>query len=417
MWQKYNFLLFGLLILTGQSIAVADDIQAEKQYLITDISISGLKRTKKHVAEKSLKKFIGQNAASIDFKEIRIAIIETGILEPVSIDIEDDGLREGKILKVEVHEKWTILPLPIFFANSSGIGGGLAFMDFNALGLNDKFIFGGMIDSDGWLAATTYIHTPGRTEFPGWNIAFVYSRQDNSDSDEKGNDIRRYGLKKLFVSMGLNYHLKEIIVPSFNVTFDDEKIHDIDNPLSVPKEDGCVITLSPGLLIKKNDWDGFFLSQKSIKLGYSYSFGIDSPSFQEIEVETKFEKSLIPGFRLISNAGVVYAPDAPPLFESAPRSVNVNILPQSFSAQNFIGASAGFEKYIFKAKYGTLSALAAYQIVYSDGPILEERVDHGVFGSIQFYLSRIAIPAVGLGISYNVAAEYLQGSFNIGMSF
>jgi hypothetical protein len=33
------------------------------------------------------------------------------------------------------------------------------------------------------------------------------------------------------------------------------------------------------------------------------------------------------------------------------------------------------------------------------------------------YLSRIAVPAVGLGVAYNVRAEYLQGTFTVGMSF
>ena len=120
---------------------------------------------------------------------------------------------------------------------------------------------------------------------------------------------------------------------------------------------------------------------------------------------------------MFARGGFVFSPEAPPLFESSPRSVEVGILPQSFSAQNFLGGSAGLEKCIFKRSFGTLSILSSYQVVYSKGPILGERFDYGVLGGIQFYLRKLAIPAVGLGISYNLAADYMQGAFNIGMSF
>ena len=417
MQSRYRFLVFVLLIIACPLKAQSHNSEEDASYLINDIVIFGLKRTKKHVVETPLKRFIGQNAAEIDFNDIRAIIIETGILEPLSIETEDDPKKQGKILKIEVHEKWSIFPLPIFFANSDSIGGGLGFMDLNALGINDKFMFGGMIDSDGWLAATAYIHTPGTSSSLGWNITLFYSKQDRADRDEKDNDIRRFGLKRFFASMGLSYKINEPVVAVLNLSFTDAKIYDIDNSLAVPIDDGSAISLNPELRIQKNSWDGFFLSQRSIEMGYTYSLGIGYPSFHKIDIQTNLQQSLVPGFRMFIRAGMIYAPEAPPLFESRPRAINISILPQSFSAQNFIGSSAGLEKYIYKGSFGTLSILSSYQIVYSDGPILGERIDHGVLGSMQFYLRRIAIPAVGMGVSYNATAKYLQGAFNIGMSF
>jgi len=416
--QRYRVLIFLLLIIIYPLGAQSNDTETNASYLVNDIVISGLKRTKKHVVEKPLQKYIGQDSSKIDFNDIRTAIVETGILEPLSVEIEDDPQKEGKILKVEVHEKWSIFPIPVFFANSTGIiGGGLGFIDLNALGINDKFLVGGLIDTEGWLAGTAYIHAPGMNNLLGWNVALFYSKQERADTDENNRYIRKYGLSRFFASGGVNYEITEPTLVYLNLTFINGKIHDIDNPFAVPEDGGSIISLHPGFRIRKNNWDGYFLSQKSFEIGYTYSFGIDSPSFQKIDIKTNFEKSLVPGFRMFVRGGLIYAPETPPIFESGPRSVNISILPQSYSAQNYLGSSAGFEKYVFKRSFGTLSILSSYQLVYSDGPILGERIDHGVLGAVQFYLRKIAIPAVGLGVSYNVSAGYLQAAFNVGMSF
>jgi hypothetical protein len=49
----------------------------------------------------------------------------------------------------------------------------------------------------------------------------------------------------------------------------------------------------------------------------------------------------------------------------------------------------------------------------SDG----DSFDHGPFAGLQFYLRRIAIPAVGLGVSFNLVRATTRWSFSIGMQF
>jgi hypothetical protein len=38
-------------------------------------------------------------------------------------------------------------------------------------------------------------------------------------------------------------------------------------------------------------------------------------------------------------------------------------------------------------------------------------------GMLSFYLSKLAIPALGLGLAYNVEADFFQVFFSMGMSF
>ena len=81
MLKKFGFFAFIVFIilypLKAQTNEQLNTPEEETSYIINDIEISGLKRTKKYIAEEPLKKFIGQNALEIDFNDIRTAIIET----------------------------------------------------------------------------------------------------------------------------------------------------------------------------------------------------------------------------------------------------------------------------------------------------------------------------------------------------
>ncbi|MDR2028013.1 MAG: hypothetical protein LBP93_00595 [Treponema sp.] len=413
--MKFFSCLFALVVLGFSAVDTAfpqtgDDAGPGT---ITGISITGLKRTKPHVAEGPLKKFIGRQAVDVD--EVHAAILDAGILEPVSIEIGDAPEGDGKILNIEVREKWSIFPLPIVSVNSGGTSGGGFFVDTNAFGLNDKFVAGGLYGSGGWTAMLMYINTPDREQFPGWTVGGMYSRQDREDTDQNEVVFRSFPLDSLKVFGGISYPFLELFSASLDISFNRLVIRDD------PPEDGGAeaqaVGLNPGLSVSHSDWDGYLLSRQSVSLGYEYTIGIDFPDFQALSFQGIYEKSLIPGFRAAIHSGALFAPGAPALFESPPSAARVNILPSGFSARHYGGVSMGLEKYLLKTSFGILSILASYQLVYSWGPVLKDQWDHGVAGALSFYLSRLALPAMGLGLSYNVAAAYFQGYFNIGMSF
>jgi hypothetical protein len=397
--------------------AYTDSQTLDQRTLITEISISGLKRTKQSVAEMALKKFLGQEGEHLNVDEVYAAIKDTGILEPLSVEIEDCSNGEGKRLKVEVREKWAIFPLPIVFLSSGDMSFGGFFIDTNAFGLNDKFFLGGMYSSTGWLVGGGYMHTAGDTWFPGWRVSAFFSRNEHHDTDQQNRDLRIFKLDSIRGSVGINYPFMDIFNWSLNGYYREIILQDFDKPLQAPESGARMFGIGTEMSVRKTYWDGFLLSEQSASVRYTFYGGIDSPSFHVITLRGVYKKSLIPGFRINLHTGIVYEPDVPVLFESAPSSVQIKILPNSFAAQHYAGASLGIEKYLFKFPFGTLSALASYQVVYSHGSILGDAFDHGVVGAVSFYLSQLAIPAVEVGIAYNVAADYPQVSFSIGMSF
>jgi hypothetical protein len=384
---------------------------------ITGVSVSGLKRTRPQVAEQALQKFVGREAADLDLNEVKAAILDTGTLEPVSVEIADTGDGVGKIIRAEVLDKWSIFPVPIAFFGSGGMSVGAAFYDANAFGLNHKAVLMGAYQSDGWNVTGMYFKPPTQGR-PGWSGSVSFSRNEREDADQTDDVVlRRFDMDSFNASGGASYKFTEFFSASLRLGYTGRFLQDSDEPIRVPESGAQVLRMGPEFFLRRSSWDGFLLSEKSASLSYNYMYGFGgTPSFHSLHFQGLYQKFVFPGFHADFRTGLLYEPDVPVLIESSSGEAAVNILPRSFSAQHYAGFSLGLEKYLFKIRYGTLSLRAAWQMVYSCGSILEDEFDYGVAGTLSFYLSRLAIPAVGIGVAYNIDKEYFQWTFSMGMS-
>jgi len=387
---------------------------------IISIEVIGLKRTKPHIARYPLEKFLGREVSTLDLNEVRAAVKGMEILELVAVELtETEG---GVILRVTVEEKWSLFPVPLIVGSSSGVDFGLFLADTNAFGIRDTAVLGGAYGSSGWLIMTMYRHTPNRKGLPGLDGFFVYTRREHEDSDREEKIHRRYTADELHFSLGLNYPFTEHITGFVSVSFTDISPKKKDNAFNDPEEKIMHLGFTPGFALRFTSWDGYFLSEKGFTLEYSYNLPISGSSFHELEFQGIFEQSLIPGFRFYLRNGTVWKFDSSgnlsePLLEEGPNKARVDILPRKFSAMQYAGFSAGLEKYLFKNRWGTLSILGSWNCVFSHGPISGFEFDNGPSGGIRVYLSRLAIPAVGAGIAYNLNSGLFQFYFSVGMSF
>jgi len=412
--RRSSLLFFAVFFIYSVSAATAQNGSDDEGVYINSLSISGLKRTKLSTAEQPLKKFIGLRSEEVDKDEVMAAVLATGILEPLSIEIA------GPVLYVTVQEKWSIFPVPVFFAGSGGIIAGLAFFDANAFGRNNKFYVTGLYQTNGWVASAGYMHpSPGRP-VPGWGFMAIYSRDDRHDNDQNNEILRHFELDSISINTAINFPLledSELLNVSGRFSFNQMNLREKEKALNGPGEDLRLFGAGTELAFRRSSWDGFLLSQEQASLEYFYRTTFDGFSYHSVSFRGTWEKSLIPGFRINLRTGLAFEPDVPILTESSPYAAQVNILPMGFSARHYAGFSGGLEKYILKIKAGTVSFATAYQVVYSHGSILGDSFDHGPAGFLIFYLNQLAIPALGFGAAYNVKADYFQGSFSIGMSF
>jgi hypothetical protein len=386
---------------------------------ITALSVSGLKRTKPFMVEGPLQKFIGRNAAEVDINEV-IAIIQgTGILESLSVEIRDNQEGGGKTLAVTVREKWSILPIPIFSFGSGGWTAGGVFMDTNAFGVKDNMMAMGSYGTGGGMASVMYIHSPNVTGDFGWNLMGMFFLSEKESMDQEDNLVlTRYKSISINPSAGVSYRLNDFVTPGFSVSYKGVLLQDTENPLNAPEKDMHGISFSPSIGIRRNTWDGIFLNEDSASLKYNYTLVIEGENMHSVSFNAALNRSILPGFRYIAKTGVVFStPSAAPFFEASPINIGAHILSQKYSALNFAVGTLGLEKYLFKFSAGTISLMAAYEVVYSDGPLLHDQFDHGPVAMLQMYLNRVAIPGIGLGGAYNVSKNVWQYAFNMGVSF
>ncbi|MDR1389534.1 MAG: hypothetical protein LBJ31_06100 [Treponema sp.] len=379
---------------------------------ITKIEIIGLKRTKEHIALYPLERFRGTSARDLDENEVKAVIMDTGILDPVSVEvlIGDDGA----VLRVTVTEKWSIIPLPLFSVQGSSYAGGIFLADTNAFGLRDQAVIGGMYGSSNWMLMSMYNHVSSGN-LPGWTVSFGYTRGERKDLDSEETVLRRFKEQNLMAGGSINYSLARYITAAFGVTYGQSKILETKNLLAAP-DDARFLEFAPRISVRTSKYDGYLMSEKRASLSYEYHWGIKGDSFGSVRFDGQFQHSLYPGFLVSVQSGALWSPDAPDLFESGPEASRTGLLPAGYRAQSYAGFSAGLEKYLLKFKIGTLSALAAWQTVVSKGPLSDTEAAYGPIGGIRFYLSRIAIPGLSFAIGYNIKTGIKQFSFNMGVS-
>jgi outer membrane protein assembly factor BamA len=409
-----------LIVLSG---LFSQELPDNNKNNITGISISGLRRTKPYVVERTLQKFIGHDAESVDINEVIAILKRTGIIEPLTVEIKDNEGGNGKLLAIVLREKWSVFPIPFFSINSGGWSAGGAFIDANAFGVKDNMMVMGFYGTGGWMLNAMYINTPNAVGDFGWNIMGLFSFENKENVDQKGERVlKRFNSILVAPSIGLSYKFTELITSRFNVSYKNIMLQDTEDPINAPSNGVQTVTVSPSVSIQTDSWDSYFLNGVSASLRYSYVFVIGEDDVNSVSLNASLNKSvvpsLIPGLRLTAKSGIVFATSsASPFFESSPMNAAVNILPQKYSAVDFAGASLGLEKFLFKFSFGTVAVSAAYQVVYSNSNLLHNQFDHGAVAMIQMYFSKLAIPGAGLGAAYNVDKNVWQYAFNIGMMF
>lgn len=380
--------------------------------VITEISVSGLKRTRRSVPEKLLKRYIGVSVSALDTNAVIATLLDTGIFEDIRIDTRVEG--EGAIMAVTVSEKWSLIPLPVFIAASEGITAGAAVIDANAFGLNDKIFAVGLFLPGGWMSSIAYVNVPANSSSLGWSSSVFFSRRQSESVDAEEEVLRRYGYDALSASFQLKLPFSGLVESSLGLALQERSVRDVEDGLREP-DSGRVLGLFAGLASRRSSWDGVFLSERSAEARYTYNLGLVNSTFQALELKAAYEHPFFPGLKLVFKGALDYRPQAPAAFEENPASVGITVLPSAFSAAVLVGGSAGLEGRLVRFPFGVLAGLLSYQALYSDGPLLGERLDHGPAAGIRLYVAKVAIPAMDLGAAYNLETGLYRITFGIGM--
>lgn len=398
-----------LMLVLGLSGQLYAQTTGRGEELVNDLRIDGLKRTQPAVVERLLARFMGRRVDDIDLDDVDAILRQTGLFSRTEAAIQFDG-EEAPVLTVSVEEKWTILPIPMFFAGSDGIVFGGTVMDMNAFGLGDKAFLGGLYSSNASFGFASYMHAPDSLKAFGWSISTAYSSGETNVEDAEENTLLPYGEDAVDLSLGLTRKLNNLFSLETNLGFKGKSVDGdaVDSMWAVPISIGFAARWKPV-------WDGVFLSQRSVFAKATYSAALQGDSFSSVSGRAEFAHSIVRGLRLVSQAGAFKGIDVPVIFMPGQMETATALFSKDFRSASLAGASLGLEQRIADLKIGLLSATFSYQIATVEDIRSERTFAHGPSWGLRFYLAKLAVPAMEFGTVYNVESGDWKTIFGLGM--
>lgn len=403
--------------------------------VVTEISFTGLTRTRESFLKKEYEKHLGKTVSETNLHDIENDLQSEGLFETFSVSFRDiDGQSAGIV--VEVTEKMTFIPLPFAMVSSGGFSAGAIVMDTNAFGVKDMFMVGGFYSSSSIAGIASVARPPRNDGTPGLSAFASVSKNEPKVVGLDNKNALEYrnlsGSAKLSVAEKITEKNMLSVSAGFSTISADER----DGKPAASVDSAKIGSLSASWNFLMSDWNGWFSSATKISAEFSASkyFGLDDESelsgiVADANMQLGFQKPFI-SERLRAVGKIAGDFVLPQRQKSAHISeykggsaVGCTILPDKFLTDKIIGASIGIEFALKKYSFGLSSLYANYEAVltkdFSLGTDTDFSMDefcHGPNAGIRLYLSKIAFPAVALGMSYNVTKKYGQFTAALGIS-
>lgn len=391
-----------------------------KEFTLKDIKVNKLQRTQYSTILNIIDLKKGFIVDSSIVEDVEQKLLSAGIFQK-EMKISFDEVSENEaILNIEIHDKWTLIPLPFgIITSDSWVVGGI-FIESNLAGLNQALISG------------IFVNSENITGFTAWNSPnFLKSSYS-------------FGLSGS-VNIGSKEHL-DITGENELATFKDESISisvRVGNEL--PLINGIKWTIGTGLTSLKASettgylensklsdlfwnnslnlsWDNLFYS-KYFNRGWYYNFRTSISSSTDYifnpEISLKiYKNSLINEkllLKLLLNTGWQDNLDFSPIYLGG--SEGSRALPSGDIATKYYADSMIlFEPVIFTPKWGSITTPLYYEAGMYKSLKLDSNYWHGPGIGFRLYINKVAIPALGADLTWDFKNDQYKFSVSIGAS-
>ncbi|RKI04958.1 FtsQ-type POTRA domain-containing protein [Corallococcus sp. AB038B] len=151
---------------------------------IERIEIQGNTRTKESIIVRALRMAPGDHLTAGDVDELKRRLMNLKLFTSVDVTTHAEG--PGVALHVQVEERWTLLPIPIFSSSDGQWQAGLFAVESNLLGLNKMLVFGGLGGNRGGTLFTMF-KDPGIAG-SRWT-GLVTLNASRTDRERRVNDV------------------------------------------------------------------------------------------------------------------------------------------------------------------------------------------------------------------------------------
>ncbi len=378
---------------------------------ISEIEISGNTRTREGAILRIGSVNPGEILEPGTITRLEDNLIKSGLFARSSVGVEALPDRTVK-LSIEVEEKWTLLPIPVFFTDGDSIMGGVVVIESNLAGTAKNLISGVMGGTDGLSVFAVYVD-PAVLQ-SSWKITLsgAAGTQEEEIDTPDGEFAYLIQGESLSASFGLGYAFGESLEIGSRVRF-QEYIADTVEGIALPAD--TYLEQQFGL---QGRWDttrpyGALLKGIDVSLEGALLF---QSSEYTAKGKAEYFVPTIAGqrLRLLLQGGY----GEKPFYLEDPVSGQDGFRTLPFgkaTADDYVSISTGYDVPVLERGWGALVLTGFYELGWYSASYIGSHLFQGPGGGFRIYLRKVAVPALGLDLAYNLESDALVFSVALGM--
>lgn len=396
--MKAVFLFFAIIFL------FIDTLNAE---VIKDIQITGQTKTKPWALLRRVNVNIGDDLTPLEIEDLRIRVSQNSQFILKSFKFE-----EG-ILKIEIEDKWSIIPVPLIAQSGSYYMRGVGFFENNFLGRLDTLV-----------PAIAYTNS-------GLNYLLLYNSENFFTSNfgissliVRQNTLSRFYRHKVEIShfesrttafeITPNYFYKNMVFKAGPILFKKEVI--LNNAPVGEKFEGA--GLRTRFNLKQFEtldvlFKGYFITVNSYFLRPTGGGNIFSHN--KIEFSSSYPIFLDHFVNFSENIGIASAKTFFYQFSEGAHEGTRGYDAESLHMQRYAATMLQYQHHVWDRLYGIAFVENTKSVLINpifNGAHLDE---YTIGGGLRYYLKKISIPGINVEYGYNIQDKSSHVHFNVGL--
>ncbi|QEN03915.1 hypothetical protein EW093_04110 [Thiospirochaeta perfilievii] len=387
-----------------------------KEYVVDQINISGLTRTK----YSTVLNIIGVNKGSVVDESIDSQIeqdlLSAGIFQK-NIGVNIVNITDTTIqLNIELMERWTLIPIPVGFVSSDSWLAGGVFIESNLLGLNQTLVSGLFVNSEKISGFSAWVNPNFLDSNYSFGLSTSFNRGGIDHLDISGKDVlSSYNEERLALSISLGRDLKWNFGVLLSTGIEGFKALDPTGYLGNSGVDELFFNNSLTLSYKDLYFSNFFTDGWDINLEYKVSSSknyLYNPSLLlKINRTFLFNDNYL--LKTGINSGWQGSIDYKPIFIGGVEGSRV--LPSGQVAiEKYADSLVSFEPVIYSPSWGSFTLPVYYEAGIFTSLEGVNEFWHGPGVGFRFYVDKVAIPALGADFTWDLERGLFKVAVSVG---
>jgi hypothetical protein len=383
---------------------------------IAAIRVGGLRRTRSGVVNQWIECVVGESLSSCDLPRIRDRLYRLDIFSAVDVALNEQPAGVEIVFRFE--EKWTLYPVPMFWYTPGTLIAGVVIAEANLLGYNKGVAIGGVYSNRGWYTLAGY-NDPNIAYTSLWGSVHAFLGSGLVENDAPDGSIEQsFDLSRFDLEYVLGWTFWDRVSPAWTGALRVARVGAEHVPGSEPAADASVGVQGFRVIYSDRRYREFYDEGLRLSAEVQHAFPLDraSPAYNDAIFDARWARPAPLGGFLDAHAHA-FVGVMPIAFEERLGGLDGSrTLPGSglVAADRYASLALAYQVPLLTFAPGTATG-QVFGEVGRYARNAESAVTYGGPGvGLRFYLKRVAIPALGMDVGYEVASKRVSFSLAVG---